>query len=81
MQVRGVTLAAGIYQIRWSGLGPTAHVEFVQNKKPIVQAPARIVILGKAPLANEEVPRTNGDGSVSLGSLLFAGETFALFFD
>jgi len=81
MQVRGVTLAAGIYQIRWSGLGPTAQVEFVQNKKPIVQAPARIVILGKAPLANEEVPRTNGDGSVSLGSLLFAGETFALFFD
>jgi hypothetical protein len=81
MQVGGVPLAAGIYQIRWSGLGPTAQVEIVQNKKQLVQAPARIVILGKAPLANGVAPCTNADGSISLGSLQFAGETFALFFD
>jgi hypothetical protein len=81
MQVAGVPLAPGIYQIRWSGLGPTAQVEIVQNKKQLVQAPARIVILGKAPLANEAAPRTNADGTISLGSLQFAEETFALFFD
>jgi hypothetical protein len=56
-------------------------VEIVQNKKQIAQAPARIVILGKAPLANEVMPRASADGTISLGSLLFAGETFALFFD
>jgi hypothetical protein len=81
IQVGGVLLAPGIYQIRWSGLGPTALVEIVQNKKQIAQAPARIVILGKAPLANEVMPRASADGTISLGSLLFAGETFALFFD
>jgi hypothetical protein len=81
MQIGGVPLAAGIYQIRWSGLGPTAQAEIVQNKKQIVQAPARIVILGKASLANEVAPRTNADGSIALASLQFAGETFALFFD
>lgn len=81
MQVGGVPLAAGTYQVRWSGLGPTAQVEIVQNKKQLVQAPARIVLLGKASLANEAAPRTNADGTISLGSLQFAGETFALFFD
>jgi hypothetical protein len=81
MQIGGVLLVAGTYQVRWSGLGPTAQVAIVQNKKELVQAPARIVILGKAPLANEAAPRTNADGSIALGSLQFAGETFALFFD
>ena len=81
MQIGGVPLAAGTYQIRWSGFGPTAQVEIVQNKKQIAQTPARIVILGKASLANEVAPSTNADGSVSLGLLQFAGETFALFFD
>jgi hypothetical protein len=81
MRIGGVPVTAGIFQIRWSGLGPTAQVEIVQNKKQIAQAPARIVILGKASLANEAAPRTNADGSISLGSLQFAGEKFALFFD
>ncbi len=81
VQVGGVSLAAGIYQIRWSGLGPAAQVEIAQNKKQLVQTQGRIVILGKAPLANEVTPRTNADGSLALRSLQFAGETFALFFD
>jgi hypothetical protein len=76
-----VSLAAGIYQIRWSGLGPAAQVEIAQNKKQLVQTQGRIVILGKAPLANEVTLRTNADGSLALRSLQFAGETFALFFD
>jgi hypothetical protein len=81
MQVRGVTLAAGIYQIRWSGLGPTTQVEIMQSKKQVAQALARIVILGKASPADKAAPRANTDGTLALGSLQFAGETFALFFD
>jgi len=81
MQIGGAQLAAGKYQIRWTGLGPVARVEIALNKKQVVLLTARIVILGNRPVTDEVVPRTNADGTVSLGSLQFAGETFALFFD
>jgi hypothetical protein len=81
MQIGGTPLSAGKYQIRWTGLGPAARVEILQNKKEVVAAAARIVILGKKSLADAAMPRTNADGSVSLESLQFAAEAFALFFD
>jgi hypothetical protein len=81
LQIGGTQLAAGKYQIRWTGLGPAARVEILQNKKQVVVAAARVVILGKKSLADAAVPRTNADGSVSLESLQFAAEAFALFFD
>jgi hypothetical protein len=81
MQVGGTQLSAGKYQIRWTGLGPAARVEILQNKKEVVAAAARVVILGKKSAADAAVPRTNADGSVSLESLQFAAEAFALFFD
>jgi hypothetical protein len=81
MQVGGKLLSAGKYQIRWTGLGPTAQVEITENKKQVVQAPARVLLLGKKSTSDEVVPRSNADGSVSLVTLEFAGESFALFFD
>ena len=81
MQVGGTLLSAGKYQVRWTGPGPTAQVEILENKKQVVQAPARVLLLGKKSIADEAVPRSNADGSVSLVSLQFAGESFALFFD
>ncbi len=81
MKIGGAQLPAGNYQIRWVGLGPTAQIEILQNKKQVVQAPARVVMLGKKSIADEAGPRTNIDGTVSLASLQFAGEAFALFFD
>src|SRR6266513_3085112 len=81
MQVGGAQLAPGKYQIHWTGLGPTAPVEIVLNKRQVIQTNARVVILGIKPSADEVIPRTNADGTISLGSLEFAGETFALFFD
>jgi hypothetical protein len=81
MQVGGKLLSAGKYQIRWTGLGPTAQVEITENKKQVVQAPARVLLLGKKSIADEAAPRSNADGSVSLVTLEFAGESFALFFD
>jgi hypothetical protein len=81
MQIGGTPLAAGKYQIRWTGLGPLARVEILQNKKMVAQAASRVVILRRKSAADAAVPRTNADGSVSLDSLEFAAETFALFFD
>jgi len=77
----GSKLAAGKYQIRWSGLGPTAQVDFLLNKKQVAQAQARIIILGEKSLADQIVPHANSDGSISLSSLQFAGEGFELVFD
>ena len=81
MRVGGTMLDAGRYQIRWTGLGPTAQVEITENKKQVVRAQARVVLLGKKSIADEAVPRSNADGSVSLVTLEFAGESFALFFN
>jgi hypothetical protein len=62
-------------------MGPTALVEILLNKKLVVQAPARVVLLGQRPAADQISPRRNADGSVSLASLQFGGEAFALVFD
>jgi hypothetical protein len=81
MQLGGVLLSPGKYQLRWSGLGPTAQIQFLQNKKPAAQVNARIVILSNKPPADESAPRRNADGTISLALLEFAGESFALIFD
>jgi hypothetical protein len=81
IQLAGVTLVPGKYEVRWSGMGPTTEVEILSNKKLLVQAPARVVLLGQRPAADEITPRTSADGSVSLASLQFGGEAFALVFD
>jgi hypothetical protein len=81
LQVGGKPLSAGKYQIRWTGLGPTAQVEILENKKQVAQVQARVVLLGKKSTSDEVVPRRNADGSVSLVTLEFAGEAFALLFD
>ena len=81
MQLAGATLAPGKYEVRWTGMGPTAEVEILSNKKLVVRAPARVVLLGQRPPEDEITPRTNVDGSVSLASLRFGGEAFALAFE
>lgn len=80
-QLGGTSLSAGKYQLRWSGLGPTAQIQIQQNKKPAAQVNARIVILSNKAPADEVAPRKNADGTMALGLLQFAGESFALIFD
>jgi hypothetical protein len=81
MQLAGVTLVPGKYEVRWSGMGPTAEVEILSSKKLIVRAPARVVLLGQRPAEDSITPRASVDGSVSLASLQFGGEAFAVVFD
>jgi hypothetical protein len=80
-QVGGVQLSPGTYQAAWTGMGPRAQVEILQNKKVVARAQAKVLILaGKSP-DNAALPRANANGTNSLSSLRFAGEDFALFFD
>jgi len=77
----GVQLSPGNYQAAWSGMGPRAQIEILQNKKVVARAEARILILvGKSP-DYAALPRANAEGTNLLGALYFAGEDFALFFD
>jgi hypothetical protein len=81
LQVGGVQLSPGKYQATWTGMGPTAQVEFFQNKKLVAHAQAKVLILASRSVADVARPRSTGEGTNSLGSLQFAGESFALFFD
>jgi len=81
MRVAGKQLPAGTYQLAWTGSWPLTHVDFSQNGNVIATAPARIVLLDRKSPSDQSTPRTNSDGSLSLQSLRFAGETFALYFN
>ena len=79
--IGGTQLSAGSYQAVWAGSGLSVQVDIRQNGKSIVSAPARFVVLeGKSP-AGGVGTTNNEEGSLSLQSLRFAGESFALYFD
>jgi hypothetical protein len=81
VQVAGKELPAGVYQLAWKGLGPTAQVEVTQKGKVIVQAPVRIITLDKKSLADGTTARNNLDGSMAVALLWFAGENFVFSFE
>ena len=81
VQVSGKPLAAGSYQVTWKGSGPLAQFDILQNGNRVVSGRARVVLLSRVSPADTLGTRTSSDGSLSLQSLRFAGQTFALYFD
>jgi len=81
LQVGGVQFSPGKYQATWTGMGPTAQVEFFQNKKLVAHAQAKVLILTSKSATDVAIPHSTVEGTNSLSSLQFAGESFALFFD
>ena len=80
VQVSGKPLSAGTYQITWDGMGPLVQVNILQGGKAIVSVPAKIFLLNMKSPSDTPGTRANPDGSLSLQSLRFAGQTFALYF-
>ena len=80
-QVAGNSLPAGSYQITWKGSGPLVFVQILQNKKVVAAMQARMVLLDRESPSAMPGVLNNPDGSVSLQSLRFAGQSFALYFD
>ena len=81
-KISATLLTAGTYELTWDGAAPsTQQVEILQNGKTIASTRARVVLLNARPAANQPSTKTNSDGSVSLRSLRFAGQNFALYFD
>jgi hypothetical protein len=81
-KISATLLPAGTYRVTWDGTAPsTQQVEIVLNGKTIASTRARVVLLNSRTPANRPSTKTNADGSVSLRSLRFAGQNFALYFD
>lgn len=81
VRVYGKPLPAGTYQVTWKGLAPSAQVEIHQNNTLVESVRARVVLLNRKSSANQPATHTDADGALSLRSLRFAGQTFALYFD
>jgi len=81
VQIAGKDLPAGMYQLSWKGLGPTAQLDLLQKGKLIVRTQARIITLDKKWPTAGTTSRRNPDGSVAVESLRFADENFVLSFD
>src|SRR5262249_1251653 len=79
--VAGKPLAVGSYEASWKGTGPLIQVEILQNGKLVMSVPARFVLLNQTSGAPAQSTRNNPDGSLSLVSLRFEAQSFALYFD
>jgi hypothetical protein len=76
-QINGQQLAAGEYQLRWDGTGSTVEVSFIQHKKEVAKATAKVVTLDKSASYDTAVlDHSNGKAIVS--EVRFAGKKYAL---
>jgi len=77
LEVNGQQLAPGNYQLRWDGTGSNVEISFMQGKKEVAKASAKVVAVDKAPDYDAAVvDRTSGKPEVS--ELRFAGKKFVL---
>jgi hypothetical protein len=77
VEVNGQQLAAGQYQLRWTGSGSDVEVSFMKGKKEVLKTAAKVVSLSEAPNFDAAVvDHTNGKTAIS--QVRFAGKKFAL---
>jgi hypothetical protein len=76
-EVNGQQLAPGEYQLRWDGTGSNVEVSFMQNKKEVAKASAKIIELDKASAYDAAVVDRAG-GKATVSEVRFAGKKYAL---
>jgi len=77
LEVNGQQLAPGDYQLRWEGTGANVEVSFMQGKKEVAKASAKVIALDKASdYDSAVVDHSNGKATVS--EIRFAGKKYAL---
>ncbi|HTZ98848.1 MAG TPA: hypothetical protein VMB02_00860 [Candidatus Aquilonibacter sp.] len=81
VQLDGQQLAAGDYEATWKGPGPRVSVKIAEKKKTVATVQARLVLLNRKSPSVALGTQPNPDGSLSLQSLRFKGQSFALYFD
>ena len=76
-EVNGQQLAPGEYQVRWDGTGPNVEVSFMQGKKEVAKATAKVVALDKAYDYDSAVV-DHASGKATVSEVRFAGKKYAL---
>jgi hypothetical protein len=76
-QVNGQQLAAGEYQLRWDGTGSNVEVSFMQGRKEVAKATAKVVAMDRAP-AYDSALVDRSSGKATLSQVRFAGKKYAL---
>jgi len=76
--VNGTRLKAGDYRLEWDGTGPNVEVSFLQGKKVVAKAPAKVVDLPTPSQNDAALINKNDDGTTSLAGARFHGKKYAL---
>jgi hypothetical protein len=76
-EVNGQQLPPGQYQVRWDGTGSNVEVSFMQGKKEVAKASAKVVALDKASDYDSAVV-DHSDGKAKVSEIRFAGKKYAL---
>jgi hypothetical protein len=77
MEVNGQQLSPGDYQLRWDGTGSNVEVSFMQGKKEVAKASAKVVELDKASAYDAAVV-DHASGKSAISEVRFAGKKYAL---
>jgi hypothetical protein len=77
LEVNGQQLAPGDYQLRWDGTGANVEVSFMQGKKEVAKASAKVVALDKASNYDSAVV-DHSSGKASVSEIRFAGKKYVL---
>ena len=80
-QLNGKSLAAGEYKVKWETNSPEANVTFLQGKKELATARAKLVDRNQASRENAVVTRANPDGSETIIEIRFEGKKSVLVFE
>ena len=75
--VNGQQLAPGEYQLRWDGTGSNVEVSFLQGKKEVAKASAKVVALDKA-YDYDSAVIDHASGKAAVSEVRFAGKKYAL---
>jgi hypothetical protein len=76
-QINGQPVAAGDYQLRWEGTGANVEVSFMQGKKVVTKAPAKLVELKDA--FNHDATVVDKSATTpAITEVRFAGKKYAL---
>jgi|SRR5882672_2984095 len=76
-QVNGQAVPAGDYQLRWENTGANVEVSFLQGKKLVTKAPAKVIEL-KDGFNNDATVVDHSVATPTVTEVRFAGKKYAL---
>jgi len=79
--LRGTTLPAGHYVVRWTTHSPQATVEFARAHKVVFSTEGRFEDRGRKYDSDMIVYETAADGAVTISEIRFAGSSQVLVFN